>query len=141
MRRKYTLIVVSVVSAMAAVVAVVSAGDPASPPGPPETTFSYTLEDIYDRLDTGAAGTPITFTEPSSGPPTGTMHTLDEIYDLIGKRAPVPKTGRPTVTMTMEHWEPAPVGLRIVQQARTVAWRWAWPGLPARVSSRVPQAW
>ena len=82
MRRKYTLITVSVVAAIAAVVAVVSAGDPDNPPGPPETTYSYTLEDIYDRLATGAAGTPITFTEPISGPGTGTMHTLDEIMAI-----------------------------------------------------------
>ena len=93
MRRKHTLIVVSIAVAITAVV-VVSAGDPDSPPGPPETTSSYTLEHIYDRLDTGVASIPITFTEPSSGPPTGTMHTLDEIYDLIGERAPVPKTGQ-----------------------------------------------
>lgn len=58
---------------------VVSAGNPDNPPGPPETTNSYTLEDIYDRLDSGAAGAQSAFTEPSSGPPTGTMHTLNEI--------------------------------------------------------------
>ena len=46
----------------------------------------YTLEQIYDRLNTGAAGIKVpTFTGPSSGPTTGTMHTLDEI---MGK-APV----------------------------------------------------
>jgi len=65
-------------------------------PGPPESTLSYTLEDIYNRLDTGAAGTQSTFTEPSLGPTSGTGHTLDEIYDLIGLRAPVPKTGQTT---------------------------------------------
>jgi len=96
MRRKQTLIVVSVAVAVAAVVAVVSAGDPDNPPGSPEATYSHTLDDIYNRLDTGAATTPITFTEPASGPPTGTMHTLDEIYDLIGQRAFVPKTGQTT---------------------------------------------
>jgi len=63
-------------------------------PGPPESTLSYTLEDIYNRLDTGAAGTQSTLTEPSSGPTSGTGHTLDEIVDLIGLRAPVPKTGQ-----------------------------------------------
>jgi hypothetical protein len=79
MRSKYILISLSVVAALAAVVAVVSAGDPDNPPGPPETTSSYTLEDIYDRLATGAAGTQVTFTEPTSGPTVGTGHTLDEI--------------------------------------------------------------
>jgi hypothetical protein len=63
-------------------------------PAPPGSTSSYTLEDIYNRLDTGTAGTQSTFTEPTSGPTVGTMHTLNEIYDLIGQRAPVPKTGQ-----------------------------------------------
>ena len=52
------------------------------PPGPPESTFSYSLEDIYNRLDTGAAGTQSTFAEPATGPGTGTMHTLNEIMDI-----------------------------------------------------------
>jgi len=79
MRNRHLLIAASVVVAMAAVVAVVSAGQPDSPPGPPESASSYTLEDIYERLSTGAAGTQITFTEPVSGPETGTMHTLNAI--------------------------------------------------------------
>jgi hypothetical protein len=37
------------------------------------------MEDIHNRLSTGAAGTQITFTEPISGPMVGTGHTLDEI--------------------------------------------------------------
>ena len=45
----------------------------------PDSTSSHTLEHIYDRLDTGAVTTTITFTEPSVAPGTGTMHTLDEI--------------------------------------------------------------
>jgi hypothetical protein len=79
MRSKCILIVLSVVAAMAAVAVVVSAGNPDNPPGPPETTYSYSLEDIYDRLDSGAAGAQSAFTEPGSGPPTGTMYTLNEI--------------------------------------------------------------
>jgi hypothetical protein len=82
MRSKYTLIVLSVVAAMAAVAVVVSAGNPDNPPGPPETTSWYTLEHIYDRLTTGAAGTQITFTEPTEGPSTGTMYTLNEIMSV-----------------------------------------------------------
>ncbi len=100
MRNKYILTVLSIVAALAAVALVVSAGNPNTPPGPPETTSSYTLEHIYERLSTGAAGTPITFTEPISGPTVGTMHTLDEIYDLIGKRAWIPKTGQ-TISYTV----------------------------------------
>lgn len=79
MRSKYILIVLSVVAALAVAAAVVSAGDPANPPGPPEATFSYTLEHLYNRLTTGAAGPQSAFTEPSEGPATGTMRTLNEI--------------------------------------------------------------
>jgi hypothetical protein len=40
----------------------------------------FTLQQIYDRLTSGAAGTKMTtFTEPGSGPGTSTMRTLDEI--------------------------------------------------------------
>lgn len=70
----------------------VYAGAP-NPPTVPSATNSYNLEDIYNRLNTGVAATQSTFTEPSSAPGVGTMHTLNEIYDLIGMRAPVPKTG------------------------------------------------
>jgi hypothetical protein len=57
------------------------AGAP-EPPGPPASTSSYTLDDIYSRLDEGTEGVPGTFTEPSSGPGTGTMHTLDDIMAI-----------------------------------------------------------
>lgn len=63
-------------------------------PAPPGSTFSYTLEDVYSRLNDGTTGTQSAFAEPASGPTAGTGHTLDEIYDLIGERAPVPKTGQ-----------------------------------------------
>jgi hypothetical protein len=58
-------------------------GNP-DPTGDPASTSSYTLEDIYNRLDTGAPGTPSVFTEPTSGPGTGTMHTLNEIMGKAG---------------------------------------------------------
>ena len=82
MRSKAVWIALGVAVATVAVVVAVFAGNPDSPPGPPESTLSYTLEDIYQRLDTSAAGTPITFTEPISGPGTGTMHTLDDIMGV-----------------------------------------------------------
>lgn len=82
MRNRHILILLGIVAAMAAVAVVVSAGDPDNPPGPPETTDSYTVEDIYNRLDAGVAGMPSAFTEPSSGPPTSTMHTLNEIMSV-----------------------------------------------------------
>jgi hypothetical protein len=52
------------------------------PPNPPGSTSSYTLEDVYSRLDTGAAGTQSMFTEPGSGPSAGTMHTLNDVMGV-----------------------------------------------------------
>ena len=61
--------------------AVVFAGNlnPGVGPGDPGSQM-YTLQQIYDRLVSGAAGTKMTaFTEPAAGPTAGTMRTLDEI--------------------------------------------------------------
>ena len=52
--------------------------DPTNPPG---STSSYTLEDIYQRLNDGTAGTQSTFTEPAGGPGS-TMHTLNDIMGV-----------------------------------------------------------
>ena len=56
-----------------------SLDDTGSPTDPSSAMF--TLEDIYNRLGTGATGTkrPGAFVEPSSGPTAGTGHTLDEV--------------------------------------------------------------
>lgn len=62
---------------------------PVDSPAPPNATNSYTLEDLYDRLDTGADGSQSTFTEPSVGPGTGTMHTLNEILAAAPAQDPV----------------------------------------------------
>ncbi|MCP4540411.1 MAG: DUF1566 domain-containing protein [Chloroflexi bacterium] len=51
-------------------------------PAEPGATNSYTLEDIYQRLDDGTAGAQSTFTEPGVAPGTGTMHTLNDIMGL-----------------------------------------------------------
>ena len=61
--------------------AIVLAGN-LNPPGEPTlpTSQMYSLQQIYDRLTTGAPGVKMTtFTEPTSGPGTGTMHTLDDL--------------------------------------------------------------
>jgi hypothetical protein len=43
----------------------------------------YTLEQIYNRLDTGADSAKMTaFEEPAAGPGTGTMRTLDDIMSI-----------------------------------------------------------
>ena len=79
MRNKYILIAV-VLIILAFGVGRLSAGTPDSP-GAPTTTNSYTLEDIYNRLNAGTAGAQSTFTEPAAGPGP-TMHTLN---DIMGK--------------------------------------------------------
>ena len=66
-------------------------------PGPTNTLTSamWTLNDIYNVLDTRT--TNITqqaaFQEPTTGPTTGTMHTLNDIMALVTNRAPVARTG------------------------------------------------
>ncbi len=102
MRSKHILIALSVIAAMAAVAGVTLAGnlDPTDGPTEPGSQM-YALEQIYERLDTGAEATRMTqFTEPAAGPGS-TMHTLDEIYDLAG-RASVPKTGQAAVNGTRD---------------------------------------
>lgn len=81
MRTKFRLASVGgvAIAVLIATAVGVMAGNPAGPGTPPGTTSSYTLASIYDRLDTGAAGSQSTFTEPAAGPGTGTMHTLNEI--------------------------------------------------------------
>jgi len=73
------------------------AGSPDSP-GAPNATNSFTLEDVYNRLDSGAAGTQSAFTEPSTGPGVGTMHTLNEI---MGKAPAVDNTQGATPTQVI----------------------------------------
>jgi hypothetical protein len=79
MRSKYMLIGVvgMVVGVLLSSAVFVLAGNPDSPSAPGATN-SFTLEDIYNRLDTGADGAQSTFTEPGVAPGTGTMHTLNE---------------------------------------------------------------
>jgi len=79
MRSKYMLIGVvgMVVGVLLSSAVFVLAGNPDSPAAP-GATQSFTLEDIYNRLDSGADGAQSTFTEPGVAPGTGTMHTLNE---------------------------------------------------------------
>ncbi|MCP4715118.1 MAG: DUF1566 domain-containing protein [Deltaproteobacteria bacterium] len=58
--------------------AAAAAGD-LEPSAGPEATSSYTLEDIYNRLDTGAAGTASMFTGPADGPTVSTGYTLNQV--------------------------------------------------------------
>lgn len=85
MRSKTLLIgVMGIVIGVMLSAAVVFAGNlnPGSGPTGSGSDISqmYTLQQIYDRLDIGAAGSKMTaFTEPASGPGSGTMRTLDEV--------------------------------------------------------------
>ena len=87
MRGRYVLIGV-VVGVLLSSAVVVLAGSLDPPTGPTDAESQmYRLEQIYNRLDRGEAGTRMTsFTEPSSGPGTGTMHSLDDIMAI----APAP---------------------------------------------------
>ena len=95
MRAKHILIGV-VVGVLLSSAAIVVAGNVDPPSGPADAASQmFTLEQIYNRLNDGAAASKMTsFTEPLAGPGAGTMHTLDEIYALIGPPAPVPRTGQ-----------------------------------------------
>jgi hypothetical protein len=83
--RKY-LVVGVVVGILLSSAAIVLAGSLDPPAGPISAASQmYTLEQIYDRLDTGAVSAKMTsFTEPVAGPgPTG--RTLDEVMGLAMK--------------------------------------------------------
>jgi hypothetical protein len=111
MRSKGMLIGV-VIGVLLSATAIVLAGD-LDPSNRPSEAGSqmYTLEQIYHRLDSGAATPKMTgFTEPVSGPTGGTMHTLDEVM----AKAPAPDdkgaialnvvTGRTFWGLTLGQW-------------------------------------
>ena len=104
--RRTSLIVASLVVALLALASAFSvftvwAGDPDSPGDPTsDAAKMYTLEDIYNRINDGTTVISDTFEEPSVAPGLGTMHTLNDIYDLVGEQAPVPKTGQTTLRRT-----------------------------------------
>lgn len=84
MHIRYILLVVVLLVLAFGVGRLSAAGGTLDSPGPPDdpASASYTLEDIYNRLDTGAAGSQSTFSEPTSGPTVGTGHTLDEVMTI-----------------------------------------------------------
>ena len=79
MRSKYMLIAVVLVTLAFGVGRLSAAVGTLDSPDVPGNTFSYTLEDIYNRLKDGTEGARSTFTEPAAGPGMGTMHTLNQI--------------------------------------------------------------
>ena len=62
-----------------AVVGVLAATGTLDSPADPGSTSSFSLEDVYQRLTNGAAGSQRAFTEPAVAPGTGTMHTINDI--------------------------------------------------------------
>ena len=91
--RKYVIGIV--IGILLSSVAVVLAGNLNPTGGPTEASDQmYTLEQIYDRLDSGADSPKMTtFAEPDSGPGSS-MHTLDEIM----AKAPLTHTDGATPT-------------------------------------------
>ncbi len=97
MRNKYMLIAIVGIAAgvLLASAVFVLAGSTDSPSGPTDSASQmYTLQQVYDRINDGTAAISMTFTEPDSGPPTGTMKTLNQIYDLASERSRPAKTGQ-----------------------------------------------
>lgn len=60
-------------------ISVLAATGTTDAPNAPGLTASYTLENIYQRLRNGSAGSQSTFNEPAVAPGTGSMHTLNDI--------------------------------------------------------------
>lgn len=84
MRIKYILVglVGMAVGVLLTSVVVVLAGNPAGPGTAPGATLSYTLEDIYNRLNTGAEVEPSPWSEPVVAPGVESGHTLSETMAL-----------------------------------------------------------
>jgi len=75
----FTTVMAAVFAILAMTPAFAGSLDAPSAPTDPASAM-FTLEDIYQRLATGAAGTKRTsFAGPTAGPIAGTGHTLDEV--------------------------------------------------------------
>lgn len=95
-RRDLILGFIGIVVGLALASTVVVLAGNLDPSDPPASTSFYSLQDLYNRLDTGAAGAPSTFTEPTSGPGS-TMPTLNEIMAV----APTTHTRAATQTQIL----------------------------------------
>ena len=96
--KKFSSILIAFIMLMLGVaVGRLSAGSPDAPGGPTSSAAQlHTLEQIYQRISNGGTfdAKMTFFTEPGTAPGTGTMHTLDDIYNLIAYSAHVPRTTR-----------------------------------------------
>ena len=82
MRIKHVVVIALVVALLSAAVTYAATMGSLDSPAAPGATSSYTLQDIWNRLNAGTAGAQSTFTEPAAGPGTATMHTLNEIMGI-----------------------------------------------------------
>ena len=97
MRNKYILIGlvgIAVGVLLASVVVVLAGTNLDAPSGPTDSASQmYTLAQVYDRANNGAAATKMTtFDEPDSGP-AATMYDLNALYTLVSERSRPAKTG------------------------------------------------
>lgn len=56
------------------------------PDAPPASTLSYSLQDLYNRLDSGAPGTQAAFAEPPAGPIAATMVDMNAVMGKAPER-------------------------------------------------------
>lgn len=56
--------------------------DGLDPESGPEDKSSYSINDLYNRLETGAEGSQTTFSEPDTGPVSATSKSLNEIMAI-----------------------------------------------------------
>lgn len=99
-KKNVIFIIAAVIASLLVTIGVLAATGTTDSPGASGATNSYTLVDIYNRINNGTAGTKSAFTEPGVAPGTGTMHTLDDIYDLASERSRPAKTGQTTSVET-----------------------------------------
>lgn len=81
-----TIILIILIIVLISVVTVLAASGTTDSITAPGGTSSYSLEDIFDRLSTGATGSGSVFSEPSVAPGVGTMHSLDQIMNIAPAR-------------------------------------------------------
>ena len=74
-------IVFSTVFVLIGIMSSVAFAGEMEPANPPDSTNSYTLEDIYQRLNKGESGSQSTFSDPADGPTVPTGHTLNEVME------------------------------------------------------------
>jgi hypothetical protein len=91
------LVIITMVFTTVVVLAASGTTDAANSPA---LTSSYTLEDIYQRLTNGTAGSQSTFTNPAVAPGTGSMYDLN---DIMSAAPALDNTNGATADQVMEN--------------------------------------